>query len=83
VVRSFVGVRLFLYLQHCSTDLLYMCCTKKTRTTGTERGTHHGHCKGTPVQVASKPCIARAPEVVTLYRYLGLENKGFKFGNSF
>ena len=33
-------------VQYCSTDLLYMCSTKKNRTTGTGRGTHHGHCKG-------------------------------------
>ena len=45
--RSFVvRVRTFLYLQYCSTDLLYMCSAKKKRTTGTGRGTHHGHCKG-------------------------------------
>jgi len=33
-------------VQYCSTDLLYMCSTKKNRTMGTGRGTHHGHCKG-------------------------------------
>ena len=47
VVRSWWS-SFFLYLQYCSTDLLYMCSglEKKKRTTGTRRDTHLGHYKG-------------------------------------
>ena len=48
------------YVQYCSTDLLYMCSTKKNRTTGTGRGTHHGHCKGNSFTGTSRTKALRA-----------------------
>ena len=59
-VLSWFVSALFLYLQYCSIDLLYMCSSKKKRTTGTGRGTHHGHCKGNSFTGTSRTKALRA-----------------------
>ena len=54
-----------------------MCSTKENRTTGTGRGTHHGHCKGNSFMgtsrrrtkaLTARTCCTDTPKQVPLNR---------------